>query len=287
VVRKFRLPLILLFSSIAFLKLHGQEVSVKLIVPDSVLAGDNFEIAVHISKGTNTNFARVLLEMPPGFHVDSSDSDSGRYTEDGSKVKYIWDRMPTKNELLVKFKITTNPDFSGMKGVNGHFAYILNEEKQEIAIATKTIKIQQPESASVATEEPIPEIDAVEQSVPTEETNTTVVTSTIPVVMQEDDKQPPKVTETNLPIEFRIQMVASASKLNIDQLKAKYNVNESVRMEMHNGLWKYTIGSYSSYGSAKGKLPMYQNEKGVAGAFITAYQGGQRISVGSAIKQTK
>ena len=122
---------------------------------------------------------------------------------------------------------------------------------------------------------------------PTEEANTTVVTSTIHVVMQEDAKQPPKVTETNLPIEFRIQMVASASKLNIDQLKAKYNVNESVRMEMHNGLWKYTIGSYSSYGSAKGKLPMYQNEKGVAGAFITAYQGGQRISVGSAIKQTK
>ena len=105
--------------------------------------------------------------------------------------------------------------------------------------------------------------------------------------MQEDAKQPPKVTETSLPIEFRIQMVASASKMNIDQLKAKYHIYESVRVEMHNGLWKYTIGSYTSYGSAKGKLPMYQNEKGVVGAFITAYQGGQRISVGNAIKQTK
>ena len=280
-VRKFRLPLILLLLSIAFLKLHGQEVSAKLIVPDSVLAGDNFEIAVRISKGTNTNFARVLLEMPPGFHVDSLDGDSARYTEDGSKVKYIWDRMPTKNELLVKFKITTDPDFSGMRGVNGHFAYILNEEKKEIAIATKTIKIQQPESPAVATEEPIPEIEA------TEGTNTTVVTSTLHVAMQEDAKQPPKVTETSLPIEFRIQMVASASKLNIDQLKAKHNISERVRAEMHNSLWKYTIGSYSSYGSAKGKLPMYQNEKGVVGAFVTAYQGGQRIGVGKAIKQTK
>jgi len=287
VVRKFRLPLILLFASIGFLKLHGQGVSVKLIAPDSVLAGDNFEIAVHISKGSNTNFARVLLEMPPGFHVDSSYSDSARYTEDGSKVKYIWDRMPTKNVLLVKFKITTDPGFSGMQGVNGHFAYILNEEKQEIAIATKTINIQQPETASVTNEEPIPEIETVELGVPTEETNTTVVTSTLHGIMQEEAKQPPKVPETGLPIEFRIQMVASSSRMNIDQLKAKYNISENVRAEMHNGLWKYTIGSYSSYGSAKGKLPMYQNEKGVVGAFITAYQGGQRISVGNAIKQTK
>jgi len=247
-----------------------------------MLAGDNFEIAVQIYKGANTNFARVLMEMPTSFEVDSASGDSARYKEDGSTVKYIWDRMPTKNELVVKFKISTDQSISGKKMVNGRFTYIVNEEKHEINIPDQAIEFMQPALTSIATQNTIPEI---EQGVPTEAKITTLATNTLDEVTEDAEyKQPQTSTEASMLVEFRIQIVASSSERNIEQLKAKYNITERVQVERHNGLWKYTIGSYSAYGSAKGKLPIFQNEKGVAGAFITAYKNGQRISVGSAIK---
>ena len=293
-VRKFRIPLVLFAFCAALNSLQAQEVSVKLIAPDSVFAGEVFEITVQISKGSNTNFARVSLQMPPAFRVDSSVSDNARYLKNGSTVKYLWDRMPSKSELLVKFKITTEPDIYGMKGVNGTFTYIADTAKREITIPTKVIKIQQPEVASVEIKETEPEIQEAEPI--TEKVETTppkvkevdeTVTIEAETVIKEEIKQPPVLKETIPFIEFRVQIVASVSKMNIDKLKIKYTINESIRAEMHNGLWKYTVGSYGSYSAAKSELPMYQNEKGVVGAFITAYQGGERISVGNAIKQTK
>ena len=259
--------------------------SVKLVAPDTILAGDNFEIAVQVFKGVNTNFARVLMEMPPGFEVDSASSDSARYMEDGSNVKYIWDRMPVKHDLVVKFKITTDENITGKKMIKGRFTYIVDEEKHEITIPERVIEFVQPTDTTVAIQEPIL---AVEPSVPDKPINISPTTGNPRETTEEKEpKLTPATTEVAAIIEFRIQIAASSKELVIEQLKARYNINDQVRVERHNGLWKYTLGSYSLYDSAKAGLPTYQDENGVTGAFVTAYLNGQRISVGSAIKQTK
>lgn len=264
---------------------HTQDVSVKLIAPDSILAGDNFEIAVQVFKGTNTNFARVLMEMPPGFEVDSASSDSARYMEDGSTVKYIWDRMPVKNELVVKFKITTGESITGKKMIKGRFTYIVDEEKHEINIPDRVIEFVQPTDTTVAIQEPIL---AVEQSIQENSVDTSLVIGSPGGTTEEKEPEPSPVTsEAAAVVEFRIQIAASSKEMDIGQLKARYDITDQVQVERHNGLWKYTLGSYSQYDAARVRLPICQNENGVVGAFITAYLNGQRISVGSAIKQTK
>lgn len=264
---------------------YTQDVSVKLVAPDSIVAGDNFEIVVQVFKGANTNFARVLMEMPPGFDVDSVSSDSARYLEDGSTVKYIWDRMPVKNELTVKFKISTGRDITGKKRVNGRFSYIVNEEKHEINIPDKVIEFVQPTDTSVAIQEPVL---AIEQSVPEKTTDTLLVTiSTDEITVENEPELPSTKTEAATVVEFRIQIAASTKEMNIGALKSRYNITDQVKVERHNDMWKYTLGSYSLYDAARARLPACQNENGVTGAFITAYLNGQRTSVRSAIKQTK
>jgi len=264
---------------------HTQDVSVKLNAPDSILAGDSFEIAVQIFKGVNTNFARVLLELPPGFEVDSASSDSARYMEDGTTVKYIWDRMPVKRELIVKFKITPNENITGKQMIKGRFTYIVDEEKHEITIPDRLIEFVLPPDTLVAIQEPILTIDP---SVPEKPMDISSATSNPGDTTENmEPKQTPATNEAAVIIEFRIQIAASAKEMNIGQLKARYNITDQIRIEKHNGLWKYTLGSYSLYDAAKAGLPICQNKNGVTGAFITAYQNELRISVGSAIKQTK
>jgi len=268
-------------SLVGALEIRAQEVSVQLAVPDSAISGENFQISVMIAKGNNTSFAKLQLEMPPAFKVDSLDGDSARFSQADSKAKYIWDRMPHKDTLIVKFQINTDPGFSGLKGVNGYFAYILNEEKKEIAIPTKAIKMKKPVVLATI-EERDPDVSEIQQlSAPlAEEKEASALNET-----RNNDIAKSALVKTL--IEFRIQIVASGSKVEINGLQSKYGITDNIRTELHNGLWKYTVGSYGTYEAAKGKLPLYREEKNVLGAFITAYQNEQRISVRSAINQTK
>jgi len=305
-VHRYRLQFILLLSLPGISNLSAQEVLVQLESPDSVASGQDFEIAVVIAKGEHIGFAKVQLEIPPDFQVDSLDGDSARYIEDGSKVKYVWDRMPKKDTLRVKFRVSTYAGYSGTKGINGIFAYInAEDEKKEIEIATKVIKIQQAAFASVS-EEAAAEPDesmsekptlSEEPSIPVEETTAppvpeekseeiTVTKSEKPVIETKSDPLP-KVESSGSLIEFRIQIIASSLKMNTDKLKAKYNIEGTVRAELHNGLWKYTVGSYPDYYAAKNDIHTYRDDKGVSGAFVTAYENGKRIAVGTAINKTK
>ncbi|MBL4754744.1 MAG: hypothetical protein JKY52_14265 [Flavobacteriales bacterium] len=285
-----------MFSVSCFTDLYGQEVAVTLSAPDSAISGEAFEIAVAIAKGGNTSFAKLQLEIPASFEVDSLEGDSARYMSDNSRAKYIWDRMPGKDTLLVKFKITTAPTYSGVKGLNGLFAYIDEEKKKEIIIPTTIIKIKQPATiAAVPLKRQITTASASQLVSPDKKTTapspekkeTKAVTKADVPVIQEKPKTIVTPAAAASIIEFRIQIVASASKINIDQLKKKYNISETIRAETHNGLWKYTVRSYATYGDAKKDLPLFRNQKGVAGAFITGYHNGQRIAVRSAINQTK
>ncbi|MBL4657738.1 MAG: hypothetical protein JKX73_07035, partial [Flavobacteriales bacterium] len=305
------------FLILNVLSISAQDVTVKLIMPESVIAGEEFVIKVKIGKGNITSFAKLQLAMPEVFDVDSLESDSARFMTSETQAKYIWDRMPIKDTLLVAFKASADPGFSGAKGINGSFSFIVNEEKREVTVSTKAIKVlplveasTEPEIAeSLEEDDEINRIMAEIEAEPVAEVVKEVVEKVEEkeeILSKEPEPQPvvaekpvekPKATSQPVAkevvsaakpiIEFRVQILASAVKVDIARLKTKYNLSETIRSEFHNGLWKYTVGTHPTYSDAKSKVPMYVSQKGVEGAFVTAYANGERIGVGEAIKQTK
>lgn len=343
-----RTLLLYLFIAAKALSISAQEVSVKLTIPDSVISGESFVLKVKIGKGNNSSFAKLQLEIPKAFKVDSFESDSGRYMQNDSQVKYLWDRMPIKDTLHISFKAQTDPDFSGSRSINGNFSFIHNEEKQNFQIPTQVVWVGPKQVASTdepelvatdiasATIEPSIEDPPSETEIPIDEEISEIlkeveaepvveaepeeeieqpVTEPVVAIQEEisvpeakpellyvEEKSEPVKDSQNSPkqpiikkertadkaiIEFRVQLIASAVKVDILQLKSKYAISEEVHSERHNRLWKYTAGSHKSYGDAKRQIPTYRNDKGVKGAFVTAYVNGVRIAVADAIKQTK
>ena len=67
---------------------------------------------------------------------------------------------------------------------------------------------------------------------------------------------------------YRVQIAASSTNRSTYQIQSKYGVKETVSKSYTGGLYKYTIGKYSSYNEAKQKLE--QVKKTVPDAFITA-----------------
>ncbi|MBL7884735.1 MAG: hypothetical protein JNL69_11745, partial [Bacteroidia bacterium] len=87
-------------------------------------------------------------------------------------------------------------------------------------------------------------------------------------------------------VNYKVQIAALQNAVGINVLANRYGINEKINMEMTGGLTKYTIGSHNEYKSARDAREVAKN-KGIQGAFVTAYNAGNRITVQEALMITK
>jgi len=88
-------------------------------------------------------------------------------------------------------------------------------------------------------------------------------------------------------IGYRLQIAASTRKISINELKKTFNIHNDIREEVHNGMYKYTTGSYPSYADAKKELHKLITINKVPGAFLTAYINNSRTTLKNAFSLTK
>lgn len=75
-------------------------------------------------------------------------------------------------------------------------------------------------------------------------------------------------------VSFSIQVAASSRELSPTSIKNQFGLEENVIMTMHNGLYKYVIGSFDSYSEATATLNSIRTK--VSDAFLVKYVNGVR-----------
>ena len=75
-------------------------------------------------------------------------------------------------------------------------------------------------------------------------------------------------------VSYSIQIAASTRNLSAQSLANQFGLSDNVIVTTHNGLYKYMLGSYTSYNDAKNKL--YEVRDYVSDAFIVKYVNGIR-----------
>lgn len=100
-------------------------------------------------------------------------------------------------------------------------------------------------------------------------------------VVKEVSKQPEikstdtKSTTNNL--EYRIQIGACAKPLgSVEMLAKKLNINEKIKEDLYNGVYIYTIGSYSTQHEAVLKNKEFRKLSSSANSFIVSFRDGKR-----------
>lgn len=87
-------------------------------------------------------------------------------------------------------------------------------------------------------------------------------------------------------VSFRIQIAAAQDKANMAELARKFNIDAAkIREEEHSGMFKYTVGEFSTLPDARKELNANPAMK--SGAFVAGYQNGQRIDLEEAIRLSK
>ncbi|MBN2615424.1 MAG: porin family protein [Bacteroidales bacterium] len=80
-------------------------------------------------------------------------------------------------------------------------------------------------------------------------------------------------------LEYRVQIRARYGKpVSTEYLSKKYNIPEmQIRMNMHNGYYIYTVGSYDTYMQARTRRDQLKTQNGVYDAFVVAFKNGRRL----------
>ncbi|MBI9039199.1 MAG: hypothetical protein JEY97_13780 [Bacteroidales bacterium] len=77
-------------------------------------------------------------------------------------------------------------------------------------------------------------------------------------------------------IEYRVQIIASSKKILKTWLAKKYNLNQTIKEDFHNGFYIYTVGAFPTFEKAK----KYRNKLIIANyihdAFVVKFKNGKR-----------
>lgn len=84
---------------------------------------------------------------------------------------------------------------------------------------------------------------------------------------------------------FSVQILASKTQHEMDELKDRFNIAEKVyeKKDSKDDLYKYVVGKYDKLWRAKETRNIMRSQAGIEGAFIVVYRNNERISLEEAM----
>jgi hypothetical protein len=160
---------------------------------------------------------------------------------------------------------------------------------------SEPVVIAEPEPKRVA--EPNPVSQAIEEPVnyPVQNVRTEAVKVSEPqpvnaqtearkAAVRTPDSSPAYAESTG--IVYRVQVCATRNEATTEKVKRIYSVPDDIRLEMHEGWFKFTVGQFSQYRQARDKREEMAPYN-LPGPFVTAYNNGLRITVQEALMISK
>jgi hypothetical protein len=281
--------------------------------------GDDILVNLLVYKRDMNKFAKIEEQIPPGFEAVAVESRSGLFTFKDGIAKFVWMNLPDDPGFTVSYRLIPEASKSlDDLQITGALSYILEGRNIAVDVVQKDVYLSgiskaniEALMASLESGEELPAAKPVqaereEIKPPPVKTEPPVVREEKPVVREEKPvvrEEKPVVRETRttttgssgiperqrLPVQdgvyFRVQLAATSRFTDANTSFAVHNLSKPVLVEQHNGLYKYTVGSFSTYDQANDFRNLVLS-KGIKGAFVVAYRNGRRIDVMDARKAT-
>lgn len=161
-------------------------------------------------------------------------------------MKIIWIELPEKPIVTVSVSMTVDKRIAGYKELYGNFHYIQNKQRTKVPLEIVPFHVKN-DNKSLANE-------------PGKE----MITDLKTVIPQKN-----LVQKTV----YRVQIAAYKKRLGKEIISELYAAPAYVNEENMDGLYKYTIGDFTSRDDAD----IFRQKCGVSGAFVVMYENGIRI----------
>lgn len=116
-------------------------VTMRMNVPEQVVAGEEFEVTITLSKGDLESFSRFQMEIPAGLNAVSNLSANADFEFSDKRVRLIWLRLPNTQEFTFSYKIKVDERLKGTFTLDGQFSFIHNNERQLSSLTPRSVTI--------------------------------------------------------------------------------------------------------------------------------------------------
>ena len=259
-IRNLLTPLFCAFFLLGSLNAAESIVKVSQAVSQQkAYSGGNFIVKIKIERRNLDSYFQIEQFLPKGMTAEGMESQGATFSNKDGKVKFSWLRLPANEEILVIYKVKVPFEMRGKQNIEGSYYYIQNEEKEVFNLGTTSI-------------------DIIEYVAPSD----SLAEKALLGVINNDEFKPAYMNEEKDNLEYKVQILSSVTPLDKDSLKKDYAVKDKVNEENFNGLFKYTVGSFKTYESARDYKNKLDFQKYIP--FVIAYNRGARITVGEAMQ---
>ncbi|MCK5134304.1 MAG: hypothetical protein KAR19_00850 [Bacteroidales bacterium] len=260
-----------------------------------LLNSGGYLVRLLVKNPSESKYAKIEETIPSGYMFEEVDSHDGIVSFAASTVKFIWMKLPEEPEFEVVYRLVPkrNEPQADML-IEGLLTYShVNENKltevKEVDVAMEDLSVADKRNMLLTGE--IPRDARKSSAVSQKETVTTttpVVKETKPVetaVRQKPAAVSEKVIDNSRMLSagtgvyFRVQVAANRRAFDARTYFRNAGVDQEVLVEQHDGLYKYTAGSFSSYDQAVAYKKRINRLSSVSGCFVVAYRDGKRIPV--------
>ncbi len=276
--------------------------------------GNDIMVNLLVYKRDMNKFAKIEEQITPGFEAVAMESRDGLFTFKDGVAKFVWMNLPQEPGFTVSYRLVPDDskDLEDLK-ISGTLSYILEGRNISVDIVQKDVYLSGISRANIEAlmkslesggelpaGRPVQTVQTEVKPPPVKEEKT-VVEEEKPVVTEEkpvvrETLTQPSATRTSgipdsqqLPVQtgiyYRVQLAAASRFSDANAAFAAFNLSRPVLVERHDGLYKYTVGSFGTYSQASDFRDTVLS-RGISGAFVVAYSNGRRINVMDARKAT-
>ena len=262
--------------------------------------GNDILVNLLVYKKDMNKFAKIEETIPEGFEARSMESRDGLFTFKDGTAKFVWMNLPEVSGFTVSYRLipSASRTIDGLD-IRGILSYIVEGKNIDVDIIQKDVDLSGITDQNV--EMIVATIDKSESIPVKRPASRTEVEPPPPPPRKEKPvvKETRTLTGTNtssripatqlLAVQdgfyFRVQLAATHRFQDPNITYSGYNLTRPVKVESHEGWYKYTAGSFTTYKQA-GDFKNTLISKGIEGVFIVAYRNGTRIDIQDALKST-
>ena len=262
-----------------------------------------YEVHLLVNNPTGSKYAKIEETIPAGYIAEEISSADGIVSFAASTVKFIWMKLPESSNFEVAYRLVPKQNESqGEMVIEGLLTYTEGNENKlvevkQLDVALKDLSASQKSNLLLSGEVPsgarktaeIEQKPADPVRTVTEVTETTAdpepdppVKVVQPATGTDEMVANTRVLSGGSGVYYRVQLAATRRPIDGRTHFRTAGVEQEVMVEQHEGLYKYTSGSFQVYSQASAYRDRVERLADVEGSFVVAYRDGKRIPINSA-----
>lgn len=236
-----------------------------------------YKVSLSLEKENIEGFVKIEDQLPDGFAANEMQSAKGTFSFSDNKVKIMWVAVPADRKIEVAYTMLAASAQSGNFSISGAVSYMHGEENKKFLLDNSSFTFTAPEPVAEKPAEK-PKEEVKKEQPPVKE-----VTPKKEEPVREPVAHTNRVPSPEGKVSYKVQICASSRNVSDTYFRTRYQITDKIQRDMHQGLHKYLVGGYANYKDARDKRNTIWNNNKITDAFVTAYNGGTRITIQEAL----